>query len=70
MICQVSTAARRNGSLRSQALVRVRDFTRAGCLAASHMPTAAPRDSPKTWARSMPAACMNAATSSASNSVV
>ena len=45
---QDSTAARRNGSLRSQALCKDSDFTRSGCLTASHMPVAAPRDRPAT----------------------
>ena len=70
MICQVSTTARRNGSVRSHALCRDSVFTSSGYLAASHMPAAAPSDSPKIWAWPMPAACMNAATSSANSSVV
>ncbi len=46
MIRQLSTTARRKGSVAGQALCSDRDFTRSGCLAASYMPVAAPRDSP------------------------
>ena len=67
---QMLTTAARNGSVRCQALCSDSDFTRAGYLAASHMPVAAPSDSPETWACSMPTACMNAAMSSANISVV
>ncbi len=70
MICQLWTTARRNGSLAVQALCRDSEATRSGYLAASHMPAAAPSDSPDTCARPTPAACMNAATSSANSSVV
>ena len=69
-ICQPSTTVRRNGSVAGQALCRDSDATRSGYLAASHMPVAAPSDSPDTCARSTPAACMNAAMSSANSSVV
>ena len=70
MIRQVSTTERRNGSLALQALCSDSDLTLAGCRAASHMPTAAPSDRPATCAFWIPAACMKAATSSASSSVV
>ena len=46
MIRQPSTTVRRNGSLAGQALCRDSDVTRSGYLAASHMPVAAPSDSP------------------------
>ena len=67
---QPSTTVRRNGSVLGQALCSDRVLTFSGCLAASHIPVAAPSDSPATWARSTPMACRNAATSSANSSVV
>ena len=70
MVRQPSTTTRRYGSVAGQALCSERVFTSDGCLAASHMPVAAPSESPETCARSMPTACMKAATSSASNPVV
>ncbi|HEX6452972.1 MAG TPA: hypothetical protein VF060_26375 [Trebonia sp.] len=45
-------------------------FTSDGYFAASHMPVAAPSDRPETCAAGTPAACMNAAMSSANSSVV
>jgi len=43
MIRQPSTTTRTNGSVLGQALCSERDFTRAGCLAASHIPVAPAR---------------------------
>jgi hypothetical protein len=45
-------------------------FTSDGYFAASHIPVAAPSDRPETCAAGTPAACMNAAMSSANSSVV
>ena len=70
MVRQPCTTARRKGSVAVQALCRERDLTSDGYFAASHIPVAAPRESPETWALEMPTACMNAATSSANSSVV
>ena len=70
MIRQPCTMTRRNGSVLSQALCSDSVFTVSGYLAASHMPAAAPSETPKMCARPIPVACMNAATSSASSSVV
>ena len=46
MMRQPSTTTRRNGSVFGHALCSDSDFTRAGYLAASHIPVAAPSDSP------------------------
>jgi hypothetical protein len=70
MTCQTSTMTRRNGSVLSQALCSCSVFTRSGYLAASQVPVDAPSETPKMCARAIPAACMNAAMSSASRSVV
>src|SRR5271166_5666166 len=69
MVCQPCTTTLRNGSVLVQPLCSDSDLTFCGCLTASHMPVAAPNDRPETCARSMPTACINAATSSANNSV-
>ena len=53
----------------SHALCNCSVLTRSGCLAASHVPVDAPSETPKTCAWSIPTASMNAATSSANNSV-
>src|SRR5262249_36410875 len=67
--CQPSTTVLRNASDLAQPLCSDSDLTRSGYLAASHIPVAAPRDRPATCARSIPAARMKAATSSANSSV-
>jgi hypothetical protein len=66
---QPSTQVLRNGSVFGHELWRESDLTFSGCLAASHMPTDAPSESPDMCARSTPIACINAAISSANNSV-
>ena len=69
-IRQPSTMTLRNGSVLSQALCSDSVFASSGYLAASHVPADAPSETPKMCAGPTPAACMNAATSSASSSVV
>src|SRR5215510_6315257 len=67
--CQPSTTVLRNASVVVQPLCNDNDLTLSGHLAASHMPVAAPRDKPATWALSIPTTRMKAAMSSANNSV-
>ena len=69
-ICQLSTTVCRKRSLLVHPLCTDREATLSGCFTASHMPTAPPSDRPAICALAMPIACMNAATSSASGSVV
>src|SRR5260370_16855867 len=67
--CQLATTVFIKGSVFGQPLCSPSDLTFAGCLAASHMPIAAPSDKPEICAFCNPSACMNAATSSARFSV-
>ena len=69
MTCQPFTTTARNGSVFAQALWSDSEATRSGYLAASHIPTAAPNDTPTTCARSMSRASMSPATSSANCSI-
>ena len=70
VVRQPSTTTRRYGSVAVHTLCSDRDFTSDGYLAASQVPTAAPRESPLTCALGMPTACMNSAMSAANSSVV
>ena len=68
--CQLSTTVCRKRSLLVHPLCTDKEATLSGCFTASQMPTAPPSERPATCALAMPIACMNAATSSASTSVV
>lgn len=67
--CQPSTTVLRNASVLVHPPCSDNDLTRSGYFAASHIPVAAPSDMPKMCALGIPAACMNAAISSAKSSV-
>src|SRR5690242_15698482 len=69
MVCQPSTTVFMKRSVFGQLLCRESDFTFAGYFAASHVPTAEPRDTPEMCADCNPNACMKAAISSARSSV-
>ena len=69
MACQPFTTTAMKGSVFAQALWSDREATRSGYLAASHIPTAAPNDTPAMCARSMSRTSMRLATSSADCSV-
>jgi hypothetical protein len=69
MTCQLFTTAARKGSVFGHALCSDKEATRSGYLAASHIPAAAPNDTPATCARSMSRTSMSPATSSAKCSI-
>jgi hypothetical protein len=68
-VIQPSSSVLRKGSVAAHPLWSDSERTRAGCRAARCVPTAAPSETPATWARSTSIASRNAASWSAYASV-